>query len=169
MPLVPFDRLPDDARTWVFGADPALGTDASAQLLVAVDEYLAQWHAHGAPLTVGRSLTDGRFLTIAVDQHTAGASGCSIDGMFRLLQQLERALGVALVGGGRVYYRDANGAVQCVNRDEFSVRAANNDISRDTTVYDTTVGSLGAWRAHFARPAGSSWHAQFMPDGARAG
>ena len=169
MPLVPFDQLPDDARAWVFGADPALSADGSAQLLASVDAYLAQWKAHGAPLTVGRSFTDGRFLTIAVDQHTAGASGCSIDGMFRVLQELERSLGVALVGGGRVYYRDTAGVVQCVNRDEFAARAARNALTRDTTVYDTTVGTLGAWRTRFALTAGGSWHAQLMPEGARAG
>lgn len=168
MPLVPFDQLPDDARTWVFGADPALSPEASAKLLAEVDEYLAQWKAHGAPLTVGRTLTEGRFLTIAVDQSTAGASGCSIDGMFRVLQQLERPLGVALVAGGRVYYRDGKSVIQCVNRDEFGARAAGNAVTRDTIVYDTTVGTLGAWRGRFSLPANASWHAQLMPEGARS-
>ena len=52
------------------------------------------------------------------------ASGCSIDGLFRTLQTLERALGTRLVAGGRVFYRDARGAVCAVSRAEFTARAS---------------------------------------------
>jgi len=76
MPIVPFDSLPDDARIWVFGADRPLDAAAATRLLALVDGYLAQWAAHGTPLTSGRDWRDQRFLTIAVDQRATGASGC---------------------------------------------------------------------------------------------
>src|SRR4051812_43231563 len=103
MPVVSFDSLPDDSRVWVFGSDKPLPGDASRALLKGVDEHLENWKAHGAPLTVGRQWRDDRFVVVAVDQSTAGASGCSIDGLFRVLQQLERETGANLVGGGRVF------------------------------------------------------------------
>ena len=80
MPRVVFESLPDDARVWVFGAANALDDRARERLLSAVDEYLDQWHAHGAALVCARDWRDDRFLAIGVDQSTAGASGCSIDG-----------------------------------------------------------------------------------------
>src|SRR5690348_17553584 len=89
MPMIPFDQLPDDSRAWVFGADRTLNEQQSQQLLEEVDRFLPTWTAHGAPLTVGRDWRYGRFLTVAVDQSTAGASGCSIDGLFRTLKSLE--------------------------------------------------------------------------------
>jgi hypothetical protein len=79
MPLVQIEDLPDSARTWVFGADHNLDQSATELLLREVDRFLSQWHAHGAPLTVGRDWKYGRFLTIADDQSTAVASCCSID------------------------------------------------------------------------------------------
>src|SRR5437868_8198163 len=111
MPVVPFETLPDSARIWVFGSDRLLTEDGAAARLRGVDDYLADWKAHGARLTVAREWRDGRFLAVAVDQSTAGASGCSIDGLFRVLQQLERSVGASLVGGGRVFYRDSTSAV----------------------------------------------------------
>lgn len=165
MPLVPLDSLPDDARTWVFAADPPLTGSRAEQLTLAVDEYLADWKAHGSPLTVGRAFTDGRFLTVAVDQHTEGASGCSIDGLFRALQGVERALGVSLVAGGRAFWRDANGVVQGGTRDTFSGAAASGSVNGSTPVFDTALGTLGEWRARFERPAAESWHAQLLPTG----
>src|ERR1700682_4449164 len=120
MPLVQLKDLPDSARTWVFGPANTRDEPASEILLVDVDRFLSQWKAHGSPLTVGRDWTYGRFLTVAVDQSTAGASGCSIDGLFRSLKALEPKLGASLVTSGLVFYRDKNGAIQSADREGFS-------------------------------------------------
>ena len=125
MPVVPFDTLPDSARVWVFGSDKPLSDDGTKALLEGVDLHLADWKAHGAPLTVSREWRDGRFLVVAVDQSTAGATGCSIDGLFRVLQQLEREVGASLLGGGRVFYRDDHGAVQSASRGDVSALAGS--------------------------------------------
>jgi hypothetical protein len=88
MPRVSFEELPDDARVWVFGAASEVTPPASERLLDAVDDFLAHWNAHGSPLVCAREWRDDHFLAIGVDQSTAGASGCSIDGLFRTLQRL---------------------------------------------------------------------------------
>lgn len=163
MPVVSFEALPDSARVWVFGSDRPLRADGTAALLSGVDAYLADWKAHGAPLTVGREWHADRFLIIAVDQSTAGASGCSIDGLFRVLQQLEKEVGSSLVSGGRVFYRDGTGAVQSTSRDEVASLAAGGAISKDTVVFDTTLTDLGNYRACFERPARQSWVGELIP------
>lgn len=162
MPRVLFGELPDDARVWVFGARDLLGVEEERSLLRHVDEYLAAWSAHGVPLTCARDWRDGRFLAIGVDQSTAGASGCSIDALFHILRDLERSLGTSLVGGGRVFYRDARGEVQGVDRATFSVRSRSGEIGADTPVFDTTLTTAADYRARFERPASTSWHAQLV-------
>ena len=162
MPAVDFDSLPDDARVWVFGSDRPLDEPSATRLLGVVDQYLSRWAAHGEPLTSARSWRDDRFLTIAVDQRTAGASGCSIDALFRQLQQLERELGVSIVGGGRVFYRDASGIIQATDRERFAALAARGEIGPRTAVFDPTVQTLGDWRRGFERPAAESWHAALL-------
>jgi hypothetical protein len=157
MPVVSFETLPDSSRVWVFGSDKLLTDEGTKLLLDGVDAHLADWKAHGAPLTVGREWRDGRFLIVAVDQSTAGASGCSIDGLFRVLQQLERTAGANLVGGGRIFYRDNHGVVQSATRDEVAALAQSGVISKDTVVFDTTLTDLGTWRACFERRAKESW------------
>lgn len=163
MPIVPFESLPDDARVWVFGADRPLDAAGTTRLLGVVDGYLAQWAAHGTPLTSARDWRDGRFLSIAVDQRAAGASGCSIDALFHQLQALERELGIAIVGGGRIFYRDSAGRAQSTDRATFTDLAERGAVTAATPVFDLTVTTLGAWRAGFERRAGASWHAQLIP------
>jgi len=162
MPVVPFETLPDSSRVWVFGSDKLLTEEGTKALLAGVDAHLDDWKAHGAPLTVGREWRDGRFLIVAVDQSTAGASGCSIDGLFRVLQQLEREVGANLVGGGRVFYRDNHGVVQSASRDEVAALAQSGEITKDTVVFDTTLTDLGTWRACFERRAKESWVADLL-------
>lgn len=162
MPLVQIDVLPDDARTWVFGADKMINAPTSDTLLREVDGFLSQWHAHGSPLTVGRDWKYGRFLTVAVDQSTAGASGCSIDGLFRTLKGLEPKLGASLVTSGLIFFRDEKGAIQSVDRDQFPGLGTEGKIAPDTQVFDPTVTTLGEWRARFELKAEDSWHAKLL-------
>ena len=162
MPMVPFDQLPDDSRAWVFSADRNLNEQQSSQVLAEVDRFLPTWTAHGSPLTVGRDWRHGRFLTIAVDQSSAGASGCSIDGLFRTLKSLEPKVGASLVTSGLVFFRDKTGAVQSVDREKFSDLGATGKISTDMTAFDPTVTTLREWRARFELPLRDSWHAKLI-------
>ncbi len=86
--LTTLETLSDSARIWVYGADRNLVAGAEKTLLSEVDNYLTTWTAHGVPLSAARHCSEHRFLMIAVDQDRAGASGCSIDGLFRTLKSL---------------------------------------------------------------------------------
>jgi hypothetical protein len=162
MPMVNFDTLPDDARVWVFGAAAEVDEIDATRLLAAVDSFLFQWKAHGHPLTCAREWRNDRFLVVGVDQRTEGASGCSIDGLFRTLQGLEAAIGTSLVAGGKVFFRDSLQLVHAVSRQEFEGMAARGEVSRDTRVFDTTVTSAGKFRSGFELAAGAGWHATLL-------
>lgn len=161
MPTTRFDDLPDSARVWVYGSSRDLDGSQAKRLLSSVDDFLATWKAHGVPLTAAREW-DGRFLTIAVDQRQEGASGCSIDGLFRTLKALETEIGAELVSSGRVYFRDRAGEIRGVTRDEFGELGAAGEIGPDTEVFDLSVTSLGEWRARFRSRMADSWHASLI-------
>ena len=168
MPVVSFDALPTNARVWIFASDKPLVADDARQLLGAVDEFLAQWKAHGAPLRSAREWRDDRFLAIGVDPTAEQASGCSIDVLFRGLQQLERSLGTSLVAGGRVFYRDATGAVSKAARPEVRGLIERGALGDTSTVFDTSLTDAGAYRARFERPMRESWVASLAPSAAQA-
>ena len=162
MPLVQIEDLPDSSRVWVFGADHDLDDSATDLLLRDVDRFLSQWHAHGSPLTAARDWKYRRFLTVAVDQSTAGASGCSIDGLFRSLKSLEERLGASLVTSGLIFYRNSKGTVQSVDRERFIELGAEGKIGPGTRVFDPTVTTLGEWRARFELDAKDAWHGKLI-------
>ena len=162
MPITDFGSLPDSSRVWVYGADRPLDPAAEDKLLAATDSFLADWKAHGVPLTSGRDWSDSRFLTVAVDQTKEGASGCSIDVLFRTLKALESELGARLVTSGLVYFRTRDGGIRAVTRDEFTDLSAKAEVDGHTEVFDPAVTSRGAWRGRFHSRAAESWHAALM-------
>jgi hypothetical protein len=155
--IIPFESLPADARVWVFASDRALDGAAEDRLLAQTDDYLERWKAHGEPLRCARRWTDGHFLVVGVDPSTANASGCSIDGLFRVLKAMEEEMGTQLVGGGRIFYRDMHGAPHAVSRKEFTELARNGVVNAETPVFDTSLTNAGEIRSAFERPAGETW------------
>jgi hypothetical protein len=156
MPLTDFASLPDDARTWIFGASHPISADAETDLLNSVDAWLDEWAAHGVPLTCAREWIHGRFLVVGVDQRAAGASGCSVDALFRVLQQVQGTHGTSFLGGSRVFFRNEEGQLTCVERAAFG---AAPGVTMETLVYDTALTTAGEYRRRFEVPVGESWHA----------
>jgi hypothetical protein len=162
---VDFTALPPDARLWIFAAERRLTEGEQRTLLDAVDGFLDQWKAHGAPLAAGRQLWDGQFLFVAVDESSAGASGCSVDAMVRVLTALERSLGLELVNHAPVLFRTSDRGVARVSRAEFADLARRGVVSPDTIVFNNTLTRLEELRAdRWETPARNSWHARaFFP------
>ena len=160
MPVVSFDQLQPESRLWVFAADRVLTGDERARLLDSVDAFLAQWKAHGHPLTVARDWKYDRFLLVGVDESSAGASGCSIDAMVRTLGDLEQALQVQLLDHGPVLFRQDSGIVR-LPRPAFAELARGGGVSADTVVFDNTVTRVADLReGRWETPARTSWHAR---------
>lgn len=157
MPRVDISQLPDQSRIWIFGISPALDEARSARLLAAIDGFLDRWAAHNQPIVSARDLQLGSFLIIAVD-HESETSGCSIDRMFGLLQQLERDLYVSILDPNRIFFRNEEGRVETMSRAGF-----RQNRNAQTVVFDTVAERLGAIRSgHWQRAAADSWHNQLF-------
>jgi hypothetical protein len=171
MPATSFERMPDDARLWVFATSQPLSPQAAGQLLASVDGFLARWAAHGAPVLGARELRYERFLLVAADERATGVSGCSIDALHHAIATQEQALGAELrATASQVFYRDAAGTVQTASRAGFRQLAAAGGVNEDSVVFDNTVGTVGELRAgRWETRLGSSWHARAFPLGAPVG
>lgn len=163
MPVVPFDELPAASQLWLFGAAAPIDDVDEQRVLATVDAFLKTWKAHEQPLYAARDWRDGRFLAVAVDTSREGASGCSIDGLFRALKGIEGGIGTTLLDRSLVYYRDKADFVHGVSREDFTLLAKHGDVGPDTPVMDLSLTDVGAYRASFIRPVKQSWHQSLLP------
>jgi hypothetical protein len=162
VPPVRFEELPPHARLWTFAASRPVKEDEEQRILLAVDEFLAQWAAHGVPLTSARDWRYGRFLFVAVDEKAAGVSGCSIDALIRRLRVLEGELDLSLTDNEPVFFRDGE-EIRQASRPEFKSLAGTGTVGAHTVVFDNTVQTIGALRdGGWEMPASQSWHAALL-------
>ena len=158
MPTVSFDELPPDARLWIFCAERPLAEPERVRVLEEVDAFIGQWAAHDVPLTTARDLRYDQFIFVAVDEHAAGASGCSVDALVRRMKALQAELGVELVNYAPVLYRDGAGIAR-VSRERFVDLIESGSVGQDTVVFDNTLTNVGAVRdGRWELPAANSWH-----------
>ena len=159
MPRVPFEELPDHGRLWVFPASRDLREEEAEKLLGAVDEFLAAWSAHGAPLRSGRELVERRFLLVGVDVDAEAPSGCSIDALVNRLRTLGAELDVSVIDHAPVWYRADDGEVRTASRKDFRALAREGAVGPQTLVFDTSLTKVGQKRAgELERPAARTWH-----------
>lgn len=158
MPRVPFDSLPDHGRLWVFPLSRTLSGDETAKCTEVVDDFLDAWAAHGMPLRSGRTFQDDRFLLVGVDVDAEAPSGCSIDSLVNRLRTLGSELDASFIDHAPVWYR-AGEDVRSVTRPAFKALAKDGDVDLTTTVFDTSLTRIGAYReGALEGPAEQSWH-----------
>lgn len=167
--IMSVDLLPETSRIWVFGAAEPLSDPDRVALDADLGAFVTTWAAHGAKLAAAHDIVEDRFVVVAVDERARGASGCSIDALLRHLAGLESALGVSLLDGGLIWYRDETGHIVSCGRPEFRTRSEQGQVDTATRVFDPTISTLAELRAGMLeRAAGDSWHARLLSSGSAA-
>lgn len=163
MALSEIRLLPPEARLWVFGSDRSLSRDESDHVTDTLARFIDTWTAHSAELTAAFGLLENHFVLVALDESRAAASGCSIDTLIRQLTELGRELGVELLDGRLVWYRNPSGDIVACDREEFRRLGQRGEVDGQTVVFDTTLDRLSEWRSdRFERPAAETWHVRLL-------
>jgi hypothetical protein len=160
MSRINIEALPDRARIWVFGCERQLSKPEVSLVQTEMDLFIEQWTAHKSDLNAGWTLKYGQFILVSVDEDATKASGCSIDSLNDRMRELERVLHADLLAtSAKVFYRDSEDEIRCVERTFFYDLAEQESVGLDTTVFDNTVQTLGELRrGRWEVPVHSSWH-----------
>lgn len=163
MSMLPLNSLPPDSRLWIFPSSTPLDDERRGALSRSLEQALAAWNAHGAPVQWGYDFAYNRFLVVAVNEAAAALTGCSIDQGVHALQAVEREHGLTLTDSHRIFYRDRDG-IQAVSREDFARAVERGEVTLDTVVFDTVASTLGAFLSGaWEGPAKNAWHADAFP------
>lgn len=153
--------LPDSARVWIYQSDTKLSDEQVSKATKDLSSFLEAWTAHGASLKAGFEIKYNRFITIALDQSQAAASGCSIDSQVRFIQSLQAELAVDLLDKMNVTYYQ-NDRIHYKPLLDFKKMVKDGAVGKNTIVFNNLVTNLGEYREHWEVPAKDSWHSRFL-------
>jgi len=89
-----------------------------------LDRFFSQWQSTVKRFPGRWRILDGRFLVVLREPEGAEVSGCKhLIPWWEEVKQLERELDTRLLDLSRIFYRNAEGTVESVNRLEFKALA----------------------------------------------
>lgn len=149
-------------RVWIYQCNRFLQEEEIRRVEQILEEFVAQWTAHGSQLAGSYEIRYGLFIVLMVDEEQAMVTGCSIDKSVHLLKKIEQELGVSLFDRLVIAYRNHSGdAIQLASSDDFRGLLTEGGVNPDTTiVFNNMVTSANELDTKWEVPLKDSWHAK---------
>ncbi len=151
--LIP--NLPDHSRVWVFAANRILEESEIRDVELLMNSFVGQWQSHGTNLLAGFQLIHDSVLIVAVDQSVEAPSGCSIDKVFRLLNQTN----IDFFQRTLLWVPFCNTA-KIITQEQAILQYKNGELNDESLVVNTLVEDLLHARNQLYIPLKDSWIAQ---------
>jgi hypothetical protein len=153
--LIPFNKMPDHARVWVYQTDRNL-SDAEVQYIQqTLDFQINNWAAHGAALVGAATVLHKRFVVVSVDENHNQASGCSIDASTNWLKNLGAEMNLNFFDRSVAYIQGEE--IKTVEMLKIKTLVAEGILTPDTLIFNNLVPNMGEFRKAWNVSAGDSW------------
>lgn len=151
--LIP--NLPAHSRVWVFASNKLLSEAEIQDVSMLMSSFTAQWQSHGTQLLAAFEIIHECVLIVAVDESVEPPSGCSIDKVFRLLNQTN----IDFFQRTLLWIPFCNSA-KIITQEQAILQFKNAELNEESLVMNTLVETLDQARNQFYIPLKDSWIAQ---------
>lgn len=159
--LVDFNSLPEESRVWIYQSNRSFSEEELLQLEQQLNVFIEAWTAHGKDLRAGYKIVYKRFIVVALDQNSNGATGCSIDASVHFIQELEKQYNVDLMDKMNVSYKQGE-FIAYKSLIDFKKMAQQKAVSKNTIVFNNLVNNIAEFNENWEVPASESWHSRFI-------
>ena len=153
--LVDFNIISEESRIWIYAAEQKLSNDQENHILKSISDHHQNWEAHKVPLTAAVTILENQFVVVALDETKNGASGCSIDTLQKLIQNLEKELSVSLMNRLNVFCK-IDDKTHCI-----SINKLAENTNKDTLFYDLTIQKKSELHSYL-KPISEGWCASYL-------
>ncbi|MCB0487654.1 MAG: hypothetical protein KDC99_04210 [Cyclobacteriaceae bacterium] len=164
---IPFKDISENSRVWIYQLDREVNDEERNFIESVMKQFCGQWQVHGAPLQTSFEVFYNRFLVLAVDENSGGASGCSIDGSVRAIKEVGLKLDIDFFDRTKVAFR-AGAKVSVYPMNELKELFSSATLNQDTITFDNLVTTKSELLARWEVPVSRSWLAKYLPKKALA-
>lgn len=145
------------SKIWIYQSDRAFTPTEVNAIQQKLDEFTAQWKAHGHQLKAKAEIRYNFFIVLIVDQDSANATGCSIDSSVRVIKEIEQAYHVDLFNRFNMAYK-IDEEVHVNSKEDFETLITIKKITAETIVFNNLVQTLSEYQTKWEVPLEQSWH-----------
>lgn len=154
--FVDFDKLPKDARVWVYQANRTLTPQEQIDITTFLSDFLENWTAHQQTLRASVKILNDFFVIIALDEGYQAASGCSIDKQVHHIKQIEEKLGVSLLDHAQIAYFFGN-EVKTIHFSKIKVAISEGIVAPHTLIFNKNITKICDLQTSWLLPAQETW------------
>ena len=158
--LIPFTKMPNYARVWVYQANKNL-TDSEVQIIQQIlENQIDNWAAHGADLAGSVQVLHNRFVVVSVDEKQNQASGCSIDASTRWLKDLGAELNIDFFDRSVAFLQ--NDELQTVEINKIKSLVTDDILTSNTLIFNNLVSNVKEFKDNWNVKASDSWMKRYF-------
>lgn len=147
---VAYENLSPEARVWIYQADRVLSKSETNAIKATLDQFVAQWQAHGEPVRGYAQIYHHAFLVLMADSFV---SGCSIDSSVRVLKEIEQQQNIKLFNRLLLaYLTPLDNSIHIVNRSNFEQLIDQKQLDDNTIVFDNLVANKAEFEKKWQIP-----------------
>ena len=148
--------FPDTSRVWIYQSSRPLSENQVTEIDEQLHQFYTQWLSHGTPVKGWAKVLYGRFIVVLADESASGVSGCSTDGMVRLIQSLERQYSIQLFDRLTLTFW-VKEKPETLPLGQVQYALDKGFITGDTLLFNNTVANKAELRERWLTPLKDSW------------
>ena len=152
-----FNSFLDSSRVWIYQSNRNLTDEEVNTIKDKTTIFLNDWKAHGTALKAAADILYNRFLIIMVDEHTANATGCSIDSSVHFVQSLQEKYQLDFFDRLQIAYKTAEGNIASFRLAEKDELLKADALTQETIIFNNTVTTKKDWDNSWEIPIKDSW------------
>lgn len=145
------------SKVWIYQSNRQFTPTEAIEIQQKLDQFTAQWMAHGHQLKAKAEMPYGFFIVLIVDQGAAMATGCSIDSSVRMIKEIEQTYGVDLFDRFNMAYK-IDEQVFVATKEDFETLITIKKITPETIVFNNLVQNLAEYEQKWETKIADSWH-----------
>lgn len=145
------------SKVWIYQSNRRFTDQETAEIQNILNDFVAQWTAHGHQLKAKAEVFHHYFIVLTVDQEVANATGCSIDSSVRVIKEIESKFGLDLFDRFNMAYKIGDD-VHVATKEDFETLISIKKIGLETIVFNNLVQTLEDFEQKWEVPLQDSWH-----------
>ena len=152
--------LPDDfspnSRVWIYQSNRPFSEQEETEINEQLHNFYIQWQSHGTEVKGWARLIFRQFVVVMADESFSGVSGCSTDGMVRIIKSFERQYSVDLFDRLTITFL-VNQQPQPLPIQQVKYALEKGYIETDTLLFNNTVDTKEKLEKSWLVPLDKSW------------
>ncbi len=160
--LIPYNRLPENSKVWIYQADRTFNLDEVSTIELAIEDFVENWKSHQVEVPAYGALYYRRFVVLIADNAQVNVSGCSIDSSVKLIKELEQAYQVNFFDRMKVCYKIQEQMVGSFSINQIEELLNNGKINKDTIIFNNLVANKLDFEQKWETPLSDSLLSRYL-------